>query len=138
MPAAGENKRKHLDLLQSAISRMAGNSFALKGWSVALATVIFGLSTKESVPGLALVALVPILAFWGLDAYYLALERGFRALYTAAILPNTPTDFAMKPSAVTPKVWLECARRPAVVWLHLPLAGAAVAVFLALSRPCIW
>ena len=36
MPA--EEKLKHLEFIQSVISRMSANSFFLKGWGVTLAT----------------------------------------------------------------------------------------------------
>ncbi|WP_373482985.1 hypothetical protein [Acetobacterium sp.] len=39
-----ENKTKHLEMIQSVISRMAGNSFTLKGWAVTLIAGIFALS----------------------------------------------------------------------------------------------
>ena len=31
-----ENKRAHLEMIQAVITRMAGNSFLIKGWSVTL------------------------------------------------------------------------------------------------------
>ena len=43
-----ENKRHHLDIIQSAIQRMASNSFALKGWAVTLVAGIFALSSKDA------------------------------------------------------------------------------------------
>jgi hypothetical protein len=36
-------KEKHLELIQAVISRMAGNSFLLKGWSVTLAAALLAL-----------------------------------------------------------------------------------------------
>jgi hypothetical protein len=125
---ANEEKMKHLDLIQGAITRMASNSFVLKGWSVTLATALFGFSAKDSEPRLALLALLPILVFWGLDAYYLGLERLFRKLYATAA-GATVTDFAMAPGKLGIKGWLEAVRRPAVLWLHLPLALSAVGVY---------
>lgn len=126
---ADEDKRKHLDLLQSAIARMAGNSFLLKGWSVTLSTAVIGLSAKESTPELALLALLPILAFWGLDAYYLGLERRFRDLFRGAIAAGSPTDFKMTPARVGLTGWLDAVVSPAVALLHLPLALAALGVY---------
>ncbi len=35
---------KHLEMLQAAITRIAGYSFVAKGWSVTLATAILGLA----------------------------------------------------------------------------------------------
>jgi hypothetical protein len=139
---ATEDKRKHLDLLQAAITRMAANSYLLKGWCVTLATALFGFSAKEGAPRLALVALLPILAFWGLDAYYLGLERKFRELYRVAttaeaLAPAAETNFNMTPEALGFGDWLAAARSPAVLWLHLPLALAALGVYAALHG-CVW
>jgi hypothetical protein len=72
---------KHLEFIQAAISRMAGNSALLKGWSVTVATALFALATKDSNPRFAGLAMVPAVAFWMLDAFYLRLECLFRELY---------------------------------------------------------
>lgn len=76
---------KYLDYLQAAITRMAANSFQLKGWSIGLGSVIIGLTAKDAQTTLAWIALVPVLAFWYLDAYYLALERLFRDRYKVVV-----------------------------------------------------
>lgn len=60
---------------------MAGNSFLLKGWSVTLAAALVALAAKDTDLRFSVLALIPPLIFWGLDAYYLRLERLFRALY---------------------------------------------------------
>ena len=125
---ANEEKMKHLDLIQGAIGRMASNSFVLKGWSVTLASAMLGLSAKDSEPRLALLSLLPVLAFWGLDAYYLGLEKRFRDLYSVAARAAT-TDFQMTPEALGLGGWLSVVVRPAVLWLHLPLALAALGVY---------
>jgi hypothetical protein len=72
---------KHLEFIQSTITRMANNSFLIKGWTITLAAAMFALAGKDSDISPALVALLPSLAFWGLDAYYLRQERLFRKLY---------------------------------------------------------
>ena len=76
-----ENKRKHLELVQGVINRMASNSFMLKGWAVTLVAGIFALAGKDTDKLYFLVAYVPIIVFWGLDAYYLLQERLYRSLY---------------------------------------------------------
>src|SRR5215831_11819226 len=79
-----ENTIKHLQLIQAVITRLAQNSFAYKGWAITLVAAIFALAVKEvRSPYLLIVALLPTIAFWGLDAYYLRQERLFRALYNA-------------------------------------------------------
>jgi hypothetical protein len=126
-----DDRLKYFDLLQGAISRMAANSFLLKGWSVTLTTAILGLAAKDAKAMIALVALVPVLVLWGLDAYYLALERKFRELWKAAVTATAPT-FVMSPGALSAGDWLQAIRRPAVWGLHLPLGLAAVLVYLLL------
>lgn len=128
-----EEKMKHLELIQGVITRMASNSFVLKGWSVTLATALFGFSAKESEPSLALLALLPIAVFWGLDGYYLALERKFRILYQEAVDGKT-AKFNLTPGELGPGDWWGAVWRPAVWGLHLPLAIAALGVSALLCR----
>tara|TARA_R110002072_G_scaffold16048_1_gene63416 strand:- start:587 stop:1231 length:645 start_codon:yes stop_codon:yes gene_type:complete len=76
---------KYLDHLQSVITRHNSNSFMIKGWTITICTAVFALSGTWKEPIVALVALVPISVFWVLDSLYLANERCFVSLYTAAI-----------------------------------------------------
>lgn len=76
-----DQRIKHLDLIQSVINRLASNGFLLKGWAITLAAAFFGFALNSQKPIVAGVALIPILAFWGIDAYFLRSERLFRALY---------------------------------------------------------
>lgn len=90
---------KHLEMIQGVITRMASNSFALKGWAVTLVAGIFALANKDANGAYFLVAYIPIIVFWGLDAYYLLQEKLFRALYDhVRMLPNNKIDFAMNTS----------------------------------------
>ena len=72
---------KHFEFIQAVITRLAGNSFLLKGWNVTISAALFALAGAGTKPVLVLVALFPTVTFWGLDAYYLREERLFRALY---------------------------------------------------------
>ena len=90
---------KHLELRQSAIARLAANSFALKGWSVTVTAALLGLAAKDSNARFAVVAFYAALTFWGLDAYYLRQERRFRALYEAVRLDKDVTPYAMSPAS---------------------------------------
>ena len=72
---------KHMDYVQAIISRLANNSFLLKGWTLTLCSAILGFAITQRHAGLALTALIPLLAFWILDTYYLRQERGFRDMY---------------------------------------------------------
>ena len=75
------HKEKHLELIQNIITRMAQNSFAYKGWMLTILTGLLALSIQEINSGIHLISIVPIVGFWGLDAYYLRQERLFRKLY---------------------------------------------------------
>lgn len=76
-----EENIKHLEMIEGAVERMASNSFQLKGWAVTLVALIGGLASKGSDRRFLLLAFIPLIAFWFLDAYYLQLERKYRVLY---------------------------------------------------------
>jgi hypothetical protein len=83
--AETELRLRHLEDVQAIITRLSQNSFVIRGWSVTLVSVVFAIiSTRaHGSQALLLIALMPALIFWGLDAYYLRQERMFRKLYTA-------------------------------------------------------
>lgn len=74
---------KHLEMIQAVIARLGTDSFLVKGWAATLNTALFGFAITRTDWKLSLLALVPSLALWGLDAYFLRAERLFRALYDA-------------------------------------------------------
>lgn len=80
-----ENKIKFLEMIQGIITRMASNSFLLKGWAVTLVAGMFFLSAREANSIFFLIAYVPVILFWFLDAYYLQLERKYRVLYNDTV-----------------------------------------------------
>jgi hypothetical protein len=122
--AADENSRKHLDLIQGVINRLAGNSFSVKTWAVGLIAVLGGLAAKDADARLAIALLFPALCFWGLDAYYLRQERLYRKLYEKAVKedPRAPvyslnaTPFESEVGGIG-----KVALSPTVRWLHLPI-----------------
>ena len=58
---------------------MAEHQFKLRTWSVGLGTAVIGCAaSKDGNSQAALIAILPAMSFWILDAYYLALERKFR------------------------------------------------------------
>ena len=76
-----ESKLKRLEFIQAIISRMANNSFLLRGWVVTLVVALFALEKSSSNGRFLFIANYPILIFWLLDGYFLSQERLFRALY---------------------------------------------------------
>lgn len=91
-----DSKLKHLDFIQGVINRLSTNSFLLKGWSVILVSALFALSANNSNVAFILLAYFPALAFWGLDGYFLGLERVYRKLYESVrAKPDNDIDFSM-------------------------------------------
>ena len=60
-----EKKLKHLEMIQNIITRLANNSFSLKGWTVIFIAAVLGFAIKESNPNYIPLVLFPIFAFWG-------------------------------------------------------------------------
>jgi hypothetical protein len=71
----------YLGFVQNVITRMAQNSYLLKGWTVTLVAAIFALSLSLDSTFIITIALLPTIVFSVLDAYYLRQERLFRKLY---------------------------------------------------------
>ena len=101
-----ENKYKHMDYVQSAISRMASNSFYLKGWNITIIAAIVALSFKESDWRIYACALLLNIVFWVLDAYYFRQEKLFRELYNkiSKINDDNLVDFSMDTGEFKEKV----------------------------------
>jgi len=75
----------HLTIQQAVIQRMAGNSASSKAWCVTLVSAILVIIADKGKPQYAWIAIIPTLLFLVLDAYYLALEKGFRSSYNSFI-----------------------------------------------------
>ena len=87
---------KEIDLIQAIITRMANNSFLLKGWLVSLIAVILALN-KDSLlqpnnVNLYFILIIPVFIFWYLDAYFLQIERRYRELYKWVIKNRSATN----------------------------------------------
>lgn len=130
---SGENKRKHLDIIQAVINRMASNSFLFKGWSITIIAGISAFATKDSNSLLMTVPIVATLLFWGVDAYYLMLERAFRDMYDGVRQKKeSEIDFSMKPTGIGFKSWLTTATTRPVLWLFYAVV-LVVLIVLTLS-----
>ncbi|MBF1700098.1 MAG: hypothetical protein HXO93_04715 [Streptococcus sanguinis] len=91
-----ESKLKHIDIVQSTISRMAQNSFTIKGWTITILVGLFVFLQKDNFRNNMIIYLVPIIFFWILDSYYLWQERLFRKLYNDVIVNVTEeSDLSM-------------------------------------------
>ena len=111
MPKTLEAKIKHLEFIQLTITRMAANSFILKGWSVTLISALAVLAQKDTNSKFWVIALFPALTFWGLDAYFLRQERLFRHMYNSVRKKREyEIDFDLNPTLFKNEqdTWLKC------------------------------
>lgn len=111
MRVSTESKIEHLKFIQAVIARMGTNSFLLKGWTVTLVAALFAFGAKEADRAFVMIAWVPVLAFAGLDAYFLQRERLYRQLHdrVAARTETEPTDFSMDTAAFQARATLRSA-----------------------------
>lgn len=153
---------KHLEFIQSIISRHNSNSFMLKGWSVTISAALYALAGTIKEPFIVLIALAPIILFWGLDAFYLSNERCFVDLYNAVAegafsIPKikmfkkdfkkdvdkesgTISSFDMnfkKFEIWKDNSWIIVLQSKTIIWFYLPLATITflVMLFFSLVKP---
>jgi hypothetical protein len=129
-------------MIQAAIARMAQNSFVLKGWSVTLATGILAVALGEKRQAFAWLGLLPALAFWGLDAFYMRQEKLFRSLHDdvcGAFGNSTPVTFNMSTANVTalPPPWPRLLFNRTIFGLHAPLLAVILGVALSMNREAL-
>jgi len=127
----GENKLKHLEFIQSVINRLSGNSFLLKGWSVTLVAALFALAARDANKNYFLVAYLPVLIFWIIDAYFLSQERKFRSLYDEVRTKREEEiDFSMDTRSyrTTRNSWERSSLSTTLLFFYLPLAGVMLLV----------
>lgn len=95
-----EMHMKHLEMLQSVITRMGGNSASLKNYCMTISAAIIGLAAAISRPEILYYTTPLILIFGILDGHYLRLERAFRDQYNSVRCSGTAErpDFTISPS----------------------------------------
>lgn len=146
------DKIKHLEFLQSIISRHNNNSFMMKGWTITIFSALLALGGALNNSSFSIIALFPIILFWYLDATYLSNERCFVELFNSAVKgeylqPNTKSqkslfvpdnenstiekvaDFDMNFERF--KIWYEntlcaCLKSTTIFWFYFPLCVIAI------------
>lgn len=111
LDADAASVQSHLSMLQGIIGRLAGNSASCKTWCVTLVSGIVVVVADKGRPELLLTAYVPVLLFFVLDSYYLALERWFRAAYETFVrklhagTASVEDVFVLLPKGRPQKLW---------------------------------
>ena len=99
---------KEIDLIQNCISRMSQNSFNVKGWFIGLIIAVIAL-LPESIDAsyVCLIILITTFIFWGLDAFYLKMEKLYRWKYEWVIVTRlTTTEYSYNLNPYEQGMWL--------------------------------
>jgi len=96
-------------------------------WSPA----VLALSAKDPSLELLLVGFLPALLFWGLDGYFLAQERLFRALYQDVVDPEIEVSSY---SLAVPRCNIICWAKSTFSWTLAFFHGGLVVVLIASIR----
>jgi hypothetical protein len=124
-------KLKHLEFLQSAISRMATNSFLFKGWAITLAAALSAAAATIPTRGVVGIAIASTVAFWWLDAFFLTLERGYRDIYDTVRTKKADSeiDFSMNVREARRAIrWVEATTSVTLVLFYIPILIAEAVV----------
>lgn len=92
---SNEELFKEIDLIQGCINRMANNSFLIKGWALGVFAGVTAFTKGENLNNIVLLlctTVVPFFCFWVLDAYFLQIERKYRAMYTERLTKRKNND----------------------------------------------
>jgi hypothetical protein len=134
---------KHLELIQSVVTRLGNSGFVVKGWAVTLAGAFLGFAITGQNGWLALAGLLPTSLFWFLDASFLRSERAFRILFDK-VLSNDVQPFLMGATSSeflkgldgkerARIAWSTVVRRPSLSLFYGALAVTAVTVAVLLA-----
>ncbi|MEZ5378226.1 MAG: hypothetical protein R2733_17090 [Acidimicrobiales bacterium] len=146
-----EDRRQHLEFIQSVITRMSASSSTAKGWLLPVVTATYGYALTKHADSVALLGVAAVVVFAMLDANYLNQERLFRELYDRVANGDPVPKYSMKPLSSTaegaddtprrdgkarwlsvPRGWFP-PRRVWLSWAVAPFYGSFVAVGLAIA-----
>ena len=97
-------------MVQTIVTRMAGNSAQMKTWAISIVTAVVVFSGLSESPHWLIGAggCVAVVAFWIMDARYLYLERCYTKLYEAISTGASTTPFDLNyrhHAAMVDPVW---------------------------------
>lgn len=126
---------KEIDLIQGCINRMAQNSFMIKGWCITIVTALIAFLDKNiNAFILGFIFIIPILAFWYLDSFFLLTERLYRRKYEWVIKNRLTSDekiFDLNPNSfkdVKKDKEIKIMFSKTLRWFYLMLLGTVLLV----------
>lgn len=94
-----EDLHKHLDFIQSVVTRMSAASTSTKSWLLPVVTVTYGYGMTKNAWSVIALGIGAVLLFMFLDAHYLDREKAYRALYDAVARKEGVPLFSLDPRA---------------------------------------
>ncbi len=127
MPELSEGRIRHLEMIQGAVNRLAGNSAMVKRYAIAVTAGAVALGEARVLEAPVFVgALAVVVAFFAwLDAMYLKTEGAYRRLFNAVRQSDQETGFSLSPHGYQRSVW-----RSIVSWSVAGFYGPLVALIL--------
>ena len=113
-----EEFHKEIDIIQACISRMAQNSFMIKGWVFMLVAAFAALTAKNiDLYVLCAVGIFIFLVFWSLDAFFLKMEKLYRFKYEWVIneRPKGNREYLYDLNPYQSKTWIVGRKPPSVI-----------------------
>lgn len=125
-----ESRIRYLEAIQRVVDRLSNTSFILKGWAVSLVAGLMALAASGTNHGYVLVAYIPTVVFWLLDAYFLMMERQYRKIFEENMdLSQEVKCFTLKREKATFPMFAEAALSITMLLTYVPLIGA---IFIAM------
>ncbi len=99
---------KEIDLIQGCITRMANNSFIVKGGLVSLITVLLTLLPENfDIRILCIVGILITICLWYLDSFFLKVEKLYRWKYNWVIKNRlNTTEYMYDLNPYNEKMWI--------------------------------
>lgn len=122
----------HLNMIQGAVTRMAGFSASAKTFCVTILAAIIALAVQAGTAKLALGAIVAVICLGLLDLYYLTLELRFRSEYDriAKRSLSEAADLRIKPAKFTVACFSKAATSLSILLFYIPILLACVGAFV--------
>lgn len=104
------NLIKHMEMIQAVVARLANEAALIRGWALTVSSAFFAFAAQSYSWRVAAVGLLPVIAFWGLNAYYLRAERQYRCLYNRVRKGELIEPFLMDASNEEVASWWKTCR----------------------------
>jgi hypothetical protein len=121
---------KHLEMLQSLITRMAGYGASFKSYCITVTTTVIGFGFTLHRPLVSALAILPILAFAFADAQYLRVERRFRGVFNLVRGEDWEQipSFEINPDHAPAQSFWSAVTSWSILGFYAPLATVAILI----------